>query len=239
MQKSTVDEIRERFDADVERFSSLETGQASAVDSPLCMDLLTTAAARVCPQPREVLDIGCGAGNYTLSLLSKLGTPPAEIRLLDLSLPMLERAEQRIRATGFSGAVTSVQGDVRQVQLGRPDIVLAAAVFHHLRSPSEWEAAASKLFEAMVEGAGLWVYDMVDSEIPAVRGLMHERYGRYLSALKDDAYRDHVFEYIEKEDTPAPLTFQVELFRQHGFAVDVLHANTGFAAYGAVKLHDG
>src|SRR5687768_11443821 len=32
--KSTVDEIRRRFDADVERFSNLETGQSATLDAP-------------------------------------------------------------------------------------------------------------------------------------------------------------------------------------------------------------
>ena len=38
--KSTVDEIRQRFDADVERFSNLETGQSATVDAPIAMTLL-------------------------------------------------------------------------------------------------------------------------------------------------------------------------------------------------------
>ena len=32
-EKSTVEEIRKRFDADVERFSKLETGQQAAMDA--------------------------------------------------------------------------------------------------------------------------------------------------------------------------------------------------------------
>ena len=39
MTKSTVDEIRERFDNDVERFSDLEQGQVASIDSPLHLDL--------------------------------------------------------------------------------------------------------------------------------------------------------------------------------------------------------
>ena len=35
MKKSTVDEIRERFDNDVERFSNLATGQSATIDAPL------------------------------------------------------------------------------------------------------------------------------------------------------------------------------------------------------------
>ena len=47
--KSTVDEIRQRFDADVERFSNLETGQSATMDSPLAMELIAQVAAATTP----------------------------------------------------------------------------------------------------------------------------------------------------------------------------------------------
>jgi len=65
---------------------------------------------------------------------------------------------------------------------------------------------------------------------------MQQRYGEYLTRLKDASYQDHVFAYVEKEDTPRPLLFQMDLLRQVGFAqVEVLHKNICFAAFGAVK----
>lgn len=67
--KSTVDQIRRRFDGDVERFSNLETGQEATMDAPLMMDLTAKAALAACPRADRLLDIGCGAGNYTLKLL--------------------------------------------------------------------------------------------------------------------------------------------------------------------------
>ncbi len=42
--KSSVDEIRQRFDNDVERFSVLDTGQAATIDASLAMTLITEAA---------------------------------------------------------------------------------------------------------------------------------------------------------------------------------------------------
>jgi tRNA (cmo5U34)-methyltransferase len=59
--KSTVEEIRRRFDADVKRFSNLDTGQSATVDSPLAMALVAEAAAATTPHTRHVLDVGCGA----------------------------------------------------------------------------------------------------------------------------------------------------------------------------------
>lgn len=89
-------------------------------------------------------------------------------------------------------------------------------------------------FDADVDS--VWVFDLVESSIPAVQQLMRRQYGEYLTRLKDEAYRDHVFAYVEREDTPRPLLFQLDLLRQAGFAqVEVLHKNICFAAFGAVK----
>jgi tRNA (cmo5U34)-methyltransferase len=233
--KSTVDEIRQRFDADVERFSNLETGQSATVDAPLAMALVAEAAACTTPHARQVLDVGCGAGNYTLKLLSY--SPNLNVTLIDLSRPMLARASDRVtRAT--TGSVTTLQGDIRELALADDsfDIILAAAVLHHLRADSEWREVFAKFYRALRPGGSLWVFDFVESSIPAVRGLMQRKYGEYLTEFKDEAYRDHVFAYVEKEDTPRPLTFQLDLLREVGLShVDILHKNICFCAYGAVK----
>src|SRR3954469_11001260 len=102
--KSTVDEIRQRFDADVERFSNLDTGQSATIDARLAMELVTDAAAAATPHARHVLDVGCGAGNYTLKLLERL--PRLDVTLLDLSRPMLDRAVERVTAA-TKGTVTA------------------------------------------------------------------------------------------------------------------------------------
>ena len=92
--KSTVQQIRERFDKDVERFSRLEIGNTAQIDSVLSLELIARAAAATNPNAQSVLDIGCGAGNYVLKILEYL--PNLNVTLLDLSQPMLQRALQRI-----------------------------------------------------------------------------------------------------------------------------------------------
>lgn len=233
--KSTVDEIRQRFDADVERFSNLETGQSATVDSPLAMALIAEAAAATTPHARHVLDIGCGAGNYTLKLLERL--PNLDVSLIDLSRPMLDRASQRVRQA-TAGRITTLEGDIREIALGdeKFDIVLAASVLHHLRTDAEWNSVFTAFHRALRPRGSLWVFDLVDSPIPAVGQLMQRRYGEYLVRLRDENYRDEVFAYVEKEDTPRPLAYQLELLREVGFGqIEVLHKNLCFAAFGAVK----
>ncbi len=232
--KSSVDEIRQRFDHDVERFSNLSTGQEATVDAALAMDLVTQAAALVTPQARRLIDVGCGAGNYTLKLLERL--PDLDVTLIDLSRPMLERAQERIRRA-TRGSITTVQADVRQVDLGEQtcDIILAAAVLHHLRTDDEWQSVFAAFHRALSPGGSLWIFDLVESEIPAVSQLQWQRYGEYLRGLKGDSYRQHVLDYIAKEDTPRSLIFQLDRLQAVGFsAVEVLHRNSCFAAFGAI-----
>src|SRR5437868_1011752 len=110
--KSTPEQIRQRFDNDVERFSNLETGQSATIDAPLVLELITQAASATNPRATHILDVGCGAGNYTLKLLQRL--PNLEVTLIDLSQPMLDRASQRISAV-TPQPIHSIQGDIRDL----------------------------------------------------------------------------------------------------------------------------
>jgi len=233
--KSTAREIRERFDGEVERFSNLETGQTATMDAALVLDLIARTAARTTPQARSILDAGCGAGNYTLKVLSQL--PNLDCTLVDLSPAMLERARTRVGAA-TRGAVVTLEGDLRELDFGRErfDIVVASAVLHHLRETSEWELVFSKFYDCLKPGGSIWVSDLVSHSNPAIQALMWERYGEYLTAFKGAEYRDTVYAYIEHEDTPRPVLFQCDLLRRAGFRdVEILHKNAVFAAFGATK----
>ena len=76
----------------------------------------------------------------------------------------------------------------------------------------------------------------MNHSIPKVQDMMWKRYGEYLSNLGGEEYRDKVFKYIEHEDSPRSLTYQLELMRKVGFSkIEVLHKNSCFAAFGAIK----
>ena len=238
--KSSVDEIRARFDADVERFSDLESGQIATIDAPLAMELATQIAAELAnastrSEPIHVVDVGCGAGNYTLKFLQN--APAANCTLIDLSAPMLQRAAERVGAS-TRGEVKTAQADIRELDLPPEscDVIFASAVLHHLRGDEEWRAVFAKFFAALRAGGSVWIVDLITHSTPAVQEIMWRRFGEYLASARDEHYRDGVFAYIEKEDTPRPLMFQLDLLREVGFEnVEVLHKNSVFAAFGAVK----
>ena len=199
------------------------------------MELITRAAFTSTVNIRKVLDIGCGAGNNTLKLLELAA--PFDCDLVDLSLPMLERAQARISAVN-QGKIRTFQGDFRTIELPEQsyDVILAAAVLHHLRDDQDWENTFSKIYRLTAPGGSVWITDLIAHETVPVQSMMWERYGEYLNSLGGEEYRDNVFAHIEKEDSPRPVTYQLDLLRKVGFDhVELLHKNSCFAAFGAVK----
>ncbi|MBB6271243.1 tRNA (cmo5U34)-methyltransferase [Pedobacter cryoconitis] len=234
-QKATNQEIKERFDQDVERFSNLESGQQTTIDAPLTMELCTEAAKYINPDARELLDIGCGAGNYTLKMLSKI--PGLNCTLNDLSLPMLEKAKERVSAN-TNGQITLIQDDMRNLDLpdNHFDIVLAAATFHHLRTDEDWELMFTKIYKALKPGGSIWISDLITHDSEPINQLFQDKYGKYLETLGGPEYRQKVFDYIAYEDTPRSVSYQLNLLNKAGFKkTEILHKNSYFAAFGGIK----
>lgn len=235
MNKSTTTEIRERFDKDVERFSNLTTGQQSTIDAEISLELLTESAKRINPRSVNLLDIGCGAGNYTLKMLSKL--PHLKCTLIDLSKPMLDKAFERI-SKETDKEVTAIQGDIREIDFPNDhyDIILAGAVFHHLRDDEDWNFVFKKLFFTLRQGGCLMISDLVAQNTKTVNDYIWERYGDYLEKKGGADYRKKVLAYVEKEDSPRSLNYQLKLMEKVGFKnVEILHKNICFASYGGIK----
>lgn len=233
--KSTIQDIKERFDNDVERFSNLETGQVSTLDAKLSLELITEASKRLVPQATHILDVGCGAGNYTLKMLSKLAD--LNCTLVDLSKPMLDKAFERV-SLETTGEIEVFQGDIRAVTLKENnfDIILAGAVLHHLRADNDWEVTFKKLYSLLKPGGCLMISDLVTQDHPVVTEYTWEKYGDYLEAVGGKTYRDQVLAYIAKEDSPRSINYQVDLMKKVGFtSVEILHKNMCFGAFGGIK----
>lgn len=115
-------------------------------------------------------------------------------------------------------------------------MVIAAAVLHHLRDDHDWETTFSKIYRLTAPGGSFWITDLVSHETESIQDMMWQRYGDYLRSIGRNSYRDQVFDYIDKEDSPRSVTYQMELLRKVGFnLVEILHKNSCFAAFGAIK----
>lgn len=219
----------------MDRFSNVQTGQTSTIDAAISLELITDAAAAIRPGATELLDIGCGAGNFTMKMLTKL--QHLNCTLVDLSLPMLERARERI-STVAAGNIQIYQGDIRKVALKEEhfDILLAGAVLHHLREDNDWEETFAKLYRLLKPGGCLMISDLIKHDVPVIQEVMWKKYAAYLEKLGGEDYRKKVFAYKEKEDSPRSLNYQLSLMQKLGFStVGVLHKNGCFAAFYGIK----
>lgn len=87
------------------------------------------------PEGSRVLEAGCGIGAQTVTLAEN--SPGAEITSIDLSEVSLDRAEERVRASG-AGNVTFLQADICSLPFreGSFDHVFVCFVLEHLPDPA-------------------------------------------------------------------------------------------------------
>lgn len=233
--KSSPETIRRNFDQQVERFSNIDTGQTTAIDSPLCMELVARSAQLLNPEAKCIMDLGCGGGNYAVKVTSLL--PEVNCTLVDISANMLERAVERVRAI-TSGRVTALHGDYRELSLGENqfDVITAGTTLHHLRENEEWELVFRKVYRALKPGGTFWINDIVTGETDGMTQMMIDG---WVSILQKQVSPDEVDMYLgryESEDTPRTLSYQLDLMKQTGFKETfVLHKHFNFAAFGARK----
>ena len=168
-------------------------------------------------------------------MLSKLSN--LNCTLIDLSRPMLDRAYERVRKE-TSGTVEIFHSDIRSLDLPENhfDIILAGAVLHHLRDEKDWEFVFSKLFKTLKRGGCLMISDLIVQDSKLVNDYIWDRYGDYLEKVNGKDYREKVLDYVEKEDSPRSLNFQLDLMKKIGFSqTEILHKNLCFAAFCAIK----
>jgi tRNA (cmo5U34)-methyltransferase len=105
-----------------------------------------------------------------------------------------------------------------------------------LREDPEWELVFTKVFKALKKGGTFWINDIVLGETFDINRMM---LGGWLSILRQQISQEENEMYMERyesEDTPRPLSYQLELMKQVGFKKTmVLHKHFNFAAFGAIK----
>jgi malonyl-CoA O-methyltransferase len=129
---SDRDPIIAAFDAAAETYDS-----ATPVQREVARALVLRAAGAVKRPPRDILDLGAGAGHATRFALEQW--PEAEIAALDAAPAML----RRLRAK-YPG-VTTIERDARELEdLPRYDLILSSMMLHWLDDPraalEKWRA---------------------------------------------------------------------------------------------------
>jgi len=133
------------------------------------------AAACLVEKPLRVLDLGCGTGDLTISI-ARLAGEHVEITALDYSLPMLERARQKVARAGLGKRVKFINGEATSLPFadGYFDCVGISFAFRNLtyKNPVKEPHLAEVL--RVLRGGGRYV--IVESSQPenrVIRALFH------------------------------------------------------------------
>ncbi|MFT4974338.1 MAG: SAM-dependent methyltransferase [Myxococcota bacterium] len=106
----------------------------------------------------QVLDAGCGSGFHTLQIAAQL--PDGHVVATDVSIEMLSRLRRQAAARGLSDRIDAIEADNLALDLedGRFDRAISAAVWHHLPDPDQ---AAAELFRTLRPGGRVVVCDLL------------------------------------------------------------------------------
>ncbi len=109
-----------------------------------------------------ILEVGCGTGRVLIPLAEAGYT----VTGVDISAAMLERARAKVEAAGLTDRVTLVQGDARDLDLGRTFalIIYAANSFMHHASQDEQLRVLERLRDHLKPG-GLLILDLFNPDI--------------------------------------------------------------------------
>ncbi len=98
------------------------------------------------------------------------------------------------------------------------------------------ERGLTKLYRSLTPGGWFWAVDLSEHETREIQQMMWWRHEEYLRTLGGEELRTIVVNEVLQQDTPRPLLLQLDLLRKVGFrSVEILHKNSCFAAFGAMR----
>jgi tRNA (cmo5U34)-methyltransferase len=173
------------------------------------------------PDPRLIMDLGCGDGLLARRLLAVY--PHAHALLLDISEPMLARA--RAAMAGFEGRFELIQADMMNsigthIAGGSPDLVVSGYAIHHL--PHERKRSLYAEIHTLLASDGLFVnIEHVASPTPGAEALWNALMIDHLTAHTGKPRPQVETEYLTRPDKAdnilAPMDVQVTWLREIGF----------------------
>ena len=119
---------------------------------------LAAAAAAALPRRRHVVDVGAGAGAWSLAMAER--DSATRITAID-SAPVLERFAERARERGLLERAELVEGDYFEVSPTRPyDRVVLANVLH-LERPADASRLLSRFARGLEPGGDVVIVDCI------------------------------------------------------------------------------
>jgi SAM-dependent methyltransferase len=107
--------------------------------------------------PNNILELGCGSGQYTMSLATTY--PEAELWACDLSRKQLEQAQRRANYHGHRWHLFEAAAEDTQLEAGYFDLVTSYAMFHELPVTAIL-ATMQEAFRLLKPGGSFFIADV-------------------------------------------------------------------------------
>ena len=143
---------------------------------------------------RKMLDLGGGAGSYSIALCHH--NPELKAYVVDVKEP-LEIAAEQIAESGLEDRIGLVEGDFDEVELGSDsDVVLISGVVL-IKSESECRRVIRRAYDALVPGGMVIVQDFMRLDFSPERSFMDTMMDLYvLIGFSPGAGDRHGEEYV-------------------------------------------
>ena len=107
----------------------------------------------VCPEPKDVLDVGTGTAQIPVELCRRVAT--CRVMAADMARAMLEQARYQIEIAGLIGRIQLDRSDAKRMLYrdGMFDVVMCNGTLHHLADPRTVLAESWR-----VTAAGGWLF---------------------------------------------------------------------------------
>jgi ubiquinone/menaquinone biosynthesis C-methylase UbiE len=218
-------------------------------------DIIAGLIKAVCPNPRLIVDLGCGTGSLSIRLLEEFDS--AKLYAVDLDPTILLLAEHRLKH--FKNRVQIIQADAGKMDWGQyigADAVVSATALHWLK-PEDLEKVYCQIYKILRSGGIFMNADHAGSSNNLIqqrwefnREQMRQQeqtqssedwdgfWKQFLCELGDDAKikREKALGQWQGIEDGMPLQWHFQKLEQCGFEqVDCFWRCDCDAIYGAIK----
>lgn len=183
---------------------------------PTYQAMLDTTLEYLPPAPDDGLELGCGTGNFTVTLATRF--PDTAWTTVDASDEMIEltRARLAAEAPGVESTCLLARFEELDFEPGSFDLITSCISLHHVADKAELFA---RLRPMLRSGGSLCFSDQLTGATPRVAARHWERWLEHCRSPGQCSEEevDHLVEHSEAHDHYEPLAAYAEYMRDAGF----------------------
>jgi len=190
------------------------------------LDAGANALAALDARDPVIVDLGTGTGAFAARCISVRSD--AKLVAIDEDAAILDIARQRLAA---AGAVASfVHTSFVDATLPQCDAIVASLALHHVRTAERKQQLYRDCYGALAHNGLLIVVDCCVSADARLAQLERQAWRDHLRRSYSEAETEEYFAAWASEDVYFPLTQELAMMREAGFAPDVTWRIAPFAA---------